>query len=140
MTESGVTGSSPLAQRPLSRPAGERRATTWLLGAAALLFTAGVVVGLGLSTPANRPPSHLEQLTALLALRPEQVAALEQVFTAEDREVDALLQSSLEGLREPVALRRQQTEEQLLACLDMTQRARYEQLAEAGSLSDAERR
>jgi hypothetical protein len=97
----------------------------WFAAAVVAALGAGVIAGRELAPAPERPPTYLEQLTRMLNLRPDQVAGVEAILSAEDREVDGWLAESLEGLSERVAERRRLTEEQLLETLDATQRARY---------------
>jgi hypothetical protein len=101
-----------------------------MLATLALTLATGVMLGLALGRGEPRPPTYLEQLTSALALRPEQVATVESLLAAEDRDIDGWLSESLLGLRDRVAERRARTERELLAALDEEQRSRYEQLAQ----------
>jgi hypothetical protein len=109
-------------------PQGARLLRVSVLLLALLCLATGALVGWRVRGEPERAPSYLAQLADALDLRPDQLAALESVLAEEDREIDALLDEGLRRLREPVTARRLRTEEQLLALLDTTQRARYEQL------------
>lgn len=100
-----------------------------VLALAAVCLAVGWVAGRP-GDPAP-PATYLEQLTDMLDLSPAQVAAIDAILAEEDKDVDALLTASLEALREPVAARRAQTEEAMLAQLDEEQRARYRELLAA---------
>jgi len=106
-----------------------RRTRAWLAAALVAALLTGLALGwrAGLSGGA-RAPSYLERLTADLGLRPDQVTSIEALLAEEDREIDALLQQQLDGIRDQVAERRQRTEQALVSRLDEAQRARYEQL------------
>lgn len=110
---------------------GMRWARAWMLATLVLAVGVGLVLGLSMGRRDPRPPTYLEQITSALDLRPEQVAAIENVLAAEDRDIDRWLEQSLVGLRDRVAERRARTESDVLATLDAEQRARYEQLAQA---------
>jgi hypothetical protein len=122
-----------MSARDLSRGA---RAPVLLL--ALLCLATGGLAGSQWRDATSRTPSYLAQLTDSLGLRPDQVAALDSVLEAEDVAIDALLKAKLDELNGPVAERRRRTEDELLALLDAPQRARYEQLLQAGS-TDGER-
>jgi hypothetical protein len=113
----------------MSTPA-TRSARAWILLALLVALATGTLTGwqLGRRDAVDRRPTYLEQLAVQLELRPDQIAAIESVLAAEDRDVDALLERQLEALRGPVAERRRHTEAELVACLDPDQRARYEAL------------
>lgn len=114
----------------MTRRGGARWTRAWMLATLALTLATGVMLGLALGRGEPRPPTYLEQLTSALALRPEQVATVESLLAAEDRDIDGWLSESLLGLRDRVAERRARTERELLAALDEEQRSRYEQLAQ----------
>ena len=102
----------------------------WLLASLLLAGAAGAVAGVAWERRAERRPTYLEQLSEMLALRPEQTAAIESILADEDRDIDIWLEHSLSGLRDRVAERRQRTEQALLAVLDPEQRERYDRLAQ----------
>jgi len=104
------------------------RARLAVLVLAVLCVLAGWQAGRLTGASSAPAPSYLEQLTQALDLRPDQVAALEAVLADEDRELDALLTRGLDGIRAEVAQRRSRTEQELVALLDASQRARYESL------------
>jgi hypothetical protein len=112
-------------------PDGARAVRVSVVLLALLCVATGVLAGYLVRGLQERKPTYLEQLTEMLALRPEQVAAIEAVLTEEDREIDALLYGQWQELQAPVAARRERTESALLAALDGPQRARYEQLVSA---------
>ena len=97
------------------------------------LLGSGFLLGRLAYAPEAPPPSYLQRLTQALDLRPDQVAALERVLSDEDRDIDALLQRSLLGIRDETAARRSRTEQQVLAVLDPAQRQRYDSLVAAGT-------
>jgi hypothetical protein len=107
-----------------------RRARGWLAVALVAALLTGLVLGwrLGADTQA-RAPGYLEQLTADLGLRPDQVASIESILAEEDRAIDALLQQQIDGIRAQVAERRQQTEQAVVQRLDERQRGLYAQLS-----------
>ena len=74
------------------------------------------------------PRGYLLELAESLSLRPEQVAAVERLLNEEDRDLDALLQRGLDGIKGEVAARRARTEQEMLALLDATQRRRFDEL------------
>jgi hypothetical protein len=117
----------------MSRADGARWTRAWMLATLVLAAGAGLVLGLALGRSEPRPSTYLEQLTALLDLRPEQVASIEALLEAEDSDIDRWLEQSLAGLRGRVAERRARTESELLSTLDAEQHARYAQLASAGA-------
>jgi len=116
---------------PRDVPVGGRGVRVSVVLLALLCLGTGVLVGWQLRGAPGRPPSYLAQLTDTLDLRPDQVAALESVLAEEDRQIDELLHGKLQQLNEPVSARRAQTEAALVALLDPSQRARYEQLLRA---------
>lgn len=73
------------------------------------------------------PPTYLQQLKGALDLRPDQVAAIDRVLAEETAELRELVASHRDAMREPVAARRQLTEDEILALLDPDQRVTYEQ-------------
>ncbi len=113
---------------PRDVPAGGRGVQVSVVLLALLCLATGVLVGWQLHREPARPASYLAQLTESLDLRPDQVAALDTVLAEEDLQIDELLRGKLQQLSEPVSARRQQTEAALIALLDESQRARYEQL------------
>jgi hypothetical protein len=100
---------------------------------ALLCLGIGGIAGYEFRGTPEQAPSYLAQLTDSLGLRPDQVARLETVLAAEDRDIDELLKGRLRELDPPVTARRRQTEQALLAVLDDSQRAHYEQLLHAGA-------
>jgi len=112
-------------------PDGARRVRVSVVLLVMACLGIGGLAGYRLRGEPARAPSYLAQLTASLDLRPDQVARLESVLAEEDHEIDALLGRQLQELQEPVAARRERTEQALVALLDATQRARYEQLLSA---------
>lgn len=96
----------------------------------AVLFTA-LGFWLGARSERGAAPSHGTWLASLkhdLALRDEQVVAIDQLLAQEDADLARLVADQRKQLREPVALRRQETEEAMLALLDDDQQATYERL------------
>jgi hypothetical protein len=107
------------------------RARVLVVALALLCVTAGWLAG-RMMAPAAAPArtrGYLEQLTAAVDLRPDQVAAVERVLSEEDRDLDALLQRGLDGIKGEVATRRARTEQEVLAVLDAGQRDRYQSLS-----------
>jgi hypothetical protein len=96
------------------------------------LIGSGFLLGRLVYAPDAPPPSYLQRLTDALALRPDQVAALERVLSDEDRDIDAALDRNVAGLQLETEARRARTEQQLLALLDPAQRQRYDSLVAAG--------
>ena len=110
------------------------RARLLVVALAVLCLAAGWFAGRSFpASPAHRT-GYLEQLTRALDLRPDQVAAVERMLSDEDRDLDALLQRGLDGIKADVAARRERTERDVLAVLDAGQRQRYAEqtAAEAG--------
>lgn len=99
-----------------------------VLGLAVACVAIGYVAGRP-GAPVQSAP-YLEQITRMLDLSPAQVVAIEATLAEESRAVDAMLTDQLAALREPVALRRAETEQALLEHLDVDQRALYHRLAE----------
>ncbi len=93
-----------------------------------LCLVAGWLLGRLLPVAPERADGYLQQLTQALDLRPDQVARLEAVLSAEDRDIDALLERELAGLRDELAERRERTGQEVLAVLDEAQRRRYDEL------------
>lgn len=106
----------------------DRRTSLWL-AVLALAFTGlGYVLG-SARAPEPRGETYLQALARELSLRPEQVAAIDDVLAREDAELAELVAASRAGLREPVTARRRQTEDEMLSILDAEQRVRYEELS-----------
>lgn len=103
-----------------------------LLGGLAALglacFGLGLLTGWILRAPPAPGPSHLEQLTDDLGLRPDQVAAVDAILAGVDFDLDALIAEHREAMRGPVSRRLEESEQAILAVLDEAQRARYEEL------------
>ncbi len=112
----------------------------WLAAGMALALASGLLLGRRFPAEPEPPPSYLTQLADILDLRADQVAAIDALLTAEDRDLDAWLADSLAGLADRVAERRRRTEQELLACLDADQRARYVELSRGLPEATPERR
>lgn len=104
------------------------RARLLVVALAVLCVAGGWLAGRSWPSAAAEPRGYLEQLAQSLDLRPDQVAAVERLLTEEDRDLDALLQRGLDGIKGDVAARRTRTEQEMLALLDAAQRRRYDEL------------
>ena len=109
------------------------RARLLVVALAGLCFAAGWLAGRTWPAVTPHSPTYLEQLTKAVDLRPDQVAAIEHLLADEDRDVDALLDRDVTGVRTEVAARRARTEQDMLALLDASQRQRYETLTAEAS-------
>jgi hypothetical protein len=104
------------------------RAKLLIVALVVLVGAGGWLAGRHWPSSEPAPRGYLLQLTEAVGLRPDQVAAVERLLNDEDREIDALLQRGLDGIRDEVAARRSRTEQELLALLDAGQRRRYDEL------------
>ena len=95
----------------------------------ALAFTAlGYLIGSQSNPPPAEPQPWLASLAADLDLRADQIAAIDRLLAEEDADLAALVSRQRAELREPVAARRERTEQAMLALLDDNQRETYDQL------------
>ncbi len=95
---------------------------------AALCLAVGFSVGSLWIGAEGAGESYLAQLADDLGLSTEQVARIESILAEEDADLAALLDEHRLALQGPIADRREQTEEAVLAVLDDGQRIRYEEL------------
>jgi len=105
------------------------RARLLVVALAVLCVAAGWLAGRNWPSSPPRPPTYLEQLTRAVDLRPDQVAVIERVLADEDRDIDALLDHNITGVRTELAARRARSEQEVLAVLDAGQRDRYQALS-----------
>ena len=102
--------------------------------AATVLLLCGLCLGLGFAfgrqTDSQPAPGgvHLRELDAALDLRTDQMAAIDELLARHDAEVQALVDSHREALREPLEESLSRTEQAMLALLDEEQRSRYHEL------------
>jgi hypothetical protein len=104
------------------------RARALVVALAVLCVAGGFLAGRKWPSVPESKRGYLEQLAESLDLRPDQVAAVERLLNDEDRDLDALLQRGIDGIRGDVAVRRTRTEQDVLALLDAAQRRRYDEL------------
>lgn len=88
----------------------------------------GYVAGQRSAAPAVAGGKYLPRLIEQLGLRAEQIEQIDRLLTAHDAQVESLVESQREELREPLAKSLDQTEAEILAVLDETQRSRYLEL------------
>ena len=72
----------------------------------------------------------MTQVKDELGLSPKQLARLDRLLAEQDRDLEALVAEHRLQLREPVAKRLAQTENEMLAVLDDDQRALYQKLVQ----------
>ena len=104
------------------------RAKVLIVALVVLVAAGGWFAGRHWPSAEQEPRGYLLQLTEAVGLRPDQVAAVERLLNDEDRDIDALLQRGLDGIKGDVAARRSRTEQEMLALLDAAQRRRFDEL------------
>jgi len=72
--------------------------------------------------------SYLAALTEDLKLRPGQVAEIGLLLSAEDKDIQALIEQNRRQLQGPIAVRLDQTMDAMLVVLDVEQRAMYHEM------------
>ena len=91
----------------------------------------GFAAGWVSQAPSPDPPTYLARLTEDLALRSDQITAVDSLLSELDRALEDLIVGHREAMRDEVAERLERSEKALMDVLDEEQRERFQDLVRA---------